>query len=133
MPASALVTYQQIPMNTQTLPPTNFAFLQPHDEQLVRLGLLAEKYFADDPNTCQLKLRQFAELLAQLLAARVGLYTTAQESAEKRTVICLRISIDLQSSSFWGEAVTVSSMKRKIWKSDVVWRSKSRIPRQVIL
>lgn len=67
-------------MNNQTLPPTNFAYLQAHDQQLVRLGLLAEKYFADDPNTCLLKLRQFAELLAQLLAARVGLYTRPQES-----------------------------------------------------
>ena len=54
-----------------TLPQTNFAHLQAHDEQLVRLGMLAEKYFADDPNTCLLKLRQFAELLAQLLAAQM--------------------------------------------------------------
>ena len=67
-------------MNPNLLPPTNFAYLQAHDEQLVRLGLLAERYFADDPNTCLLKLRQFAELLARLLAARTGLYTTAQES-----------------------------------------------------
>jgi type I restriction enzyme R subunit len=43
---------------------TNFRHLQKHDEQLLRLGLLAEKYFADDPNTCLLKLRQLAELLA---------------------------------------------------------------------
>ena len=67
-------------MNTNSLPPTNFAYLQAHDEQLVRLGLLAERYFADDPNTCLLKLRQFAELLARLLAAQVGLYTDARET-----------------------------------------------------
>ena len=30
---------------------TNFAHLEAHDEQLVRLGMLAERYFAEDPNT----------------------------------------------------------------------------------
>ena len=50
---------------------TNFAFLEEHDELLVQLGMLAEKYFADDPNTCLLKLRQFGEALAQHVASRV--------------------------------------------------------------
>ncbi len=59
---------------------TNFAHLEMHDEQLVRLGMLAERYFADDPNTTLLKLRQFAELLAQLVAAKVGLYTSRDEA-----------------------------------------------------
>ena len=63
-----------------TAPRTNFAFLQAHDAQLLRLGMLAEKYFADDPNTCLLKLRQLAELLAQLTAANVSLYTAPDES-----------------------------------------------------
>ena len=61
-------------------PRTNFAHLQAHDEQLVRLGMLAERYFADDPNTALLKLRQLAELLAQLVAAKVGLYTSREEA-----------------------------------------------------
>ncbi|MBD2415637.1 type I restriction-modification system endonuclease [Nostoc calcicola FACHB-3891] len=52
----------------------NFGFLEIHDPQLVRLGALAEKYFTDDPNTCLIKLRQFGELLAQLIAANVGMY-----------------------------------------------------------
>lgn len=30
---------------------SNFSYLQEHDEQLLRLGMLAEKYFAEDPNT----------------------------------------------------------------------------------
>ena len=47
----------------------NFAFLKVHDLQLVRLGSQAERYFAEDPNTCLIKLRQFGELLAQLVAA----------------------------------------------------------------
>lgn len=64
-------------MNTSTQ--TNFAVLQQHDEQLSRLGMLAERYFADDPNTCLLKLRQLAELLAQMLAARTGLYASSEE------------------------------------------------------
>ena len=47
-------------------PLTNFGFLKTHDKQLVRLGMFAERYFADDPNTCLLKLRQLTELLPQL-------------------------------------------------------------------
>ncbi len=62
------------------LPKTNFAHLQQHDEQLLRLGMLAEKYFADDPNTCLLKLRQLAELLAQLVAARTGQLVAPEET-----------------------------------------------------
>lgn len=57
----------------------NFAFLTHHDPQLARLGALAERYFADDPNTCLIKLRQFGEVLAQLTAANAGLFTSAEE------------------------------------------------------
>lgn len=64
----------------ESAPRTNFAHLEAHDEQLVRLGMLAERYFADDPNTALLKLRQLAELLAQLVATRVGLYTSREEA-----------------------------------------------------
>lgn len=65
-------------MSTQTS--ANFAFLEAHDPQLVRLGALAERYFADDPNTCLIKLRQFGETLAQLVAAKTGLFRDAQEA-----------------------------------------------------
>jgi type I restriction enzyme R subunit len=58
---------------------TNFGFLNAYDAQLVRLGALAERYFKDDPNTCLIKLRQFAELLAQQLAARMGMFTSPDE------------------------------------------------------
>ena len=58
----------------------NFAFLAAHDPQLVRLGALAERYFADDPSTALIKLRQFGEALAQLTAARSGLFSSAEES-----------------------------------------------------
>lgn len=42
--------------------------------------MLAEKYFGDDPNTCILKLRQLAESLTQMLAARSGLYLSPEET-----------------------------------------------------
>jgi len=53
-------------MTLHTLPPTNFACLLEYDEQLVRLEMLAEKYFAKDPNTCLIKIRQYIEHLAHL-------------------------------------------------------------------
>jgi type I restriction enzyme R subunit len=59
---------------------SNFDFLKPHDPQLVRLGALAERYFHDDPNTSLIKLRQFGELLAQLVAAKTGLYESADDT-----------------------------------------------------
>jgi len=59
---------------------SNFAFLSSTDAQLVRLASLAEQYFHDDPNTCLLKLRQFAELLAQHSATRLGLPAIPGES-----------------------------------------------------
>jgi type I restriction enzyme R subunit len=37
-----------------------------HDDQLVRFGLLAEKYFADDLNTCLLKVQQVSEAPARM-------------------------------------------------------------------
>jgi type I restriction enzyme R subunit len=60
-------------------PRSNFGFLEAHDEQLVRLGMLAERYFPEDPNTSLLKLRQLGELLAQLVASRVGVFTSSDE------------------------------------------------------
>lgn len=48
----------------------NFAFLRSYDERLVRLGALAERYYADDPTAALIKLRQLGELLAKDVAAR---------------------------------------------------------------
>src|SRR6266542_2000527 len=67
-------------MTTGSVLQTNFAHLEEHDQLLVRLGMLAEKYFTDDPNTCILKLRQFGEALAQHVASRVGLLSSTEES-----------------------------------------------------
>lgn len=56
---------------TQSL---NFGFLAAHDPLLDLLGGQAERYFgAGDPNTALIKLRQWGEALAKLVAATVGL------------------------------------------------------------
>jgi len=59
---------------------TNFAHLRLYDDQLFRLGSLAERYFPEDPNTALIKLRQLGERLAQQVASRFGVFTSAQES-----------------------------------------------------
>lgn len=59
---------------------SNFLFLKNDVPQLFRLGALAERYFPDDPNTSQIKLRQFSELAAALAAARFQLETKPEES-----------------------------------------------------
>jgi len=59
---------------------SNFTHLQEHDEQLLRLGMLSERYFAGDPNTCLLKLRQLTEVIAQIVASNVGLLDKPDEA-----------------------------------------------------
>jgi len=59
---------------------TNFAQLRGYDEQLFRLGGLAERYFPEDPNTALIKLRQLGERLAQQVASRFGVFTSIEES-----------------------------------------------------
>ncbi|WP_413297029.1 type I restriction-modification system endonuclease [Synechococcus sp. MIT S9452] len=59
---------------------SNFTHIAVHDKELFRLSSNAERYFPDDPNTSLIKLRQFGELLAQQVASRFGLYTSAEET-----------------------------------------------------
>lgn len=61
----------------------NFGFLAVHDAGLVALGGFAERYFRDDPSTAIVKLRQFAELMAKLIAARHALYRDDREAFEE--------------------------------------------------
>lgn len=65
-----------------TSPPisTNFDFLRPQGQQLVRFAAQAEHYFRTDPNTTLVKLRQFAELIAKEVAARTGSLRSPEES-----------------------------------------------------
>lgn len=58
----------------------NFNFLASHDAVLVSHAALAEKYVFDDPNSALIKLRQFAELLAQHCAAFTGISLGQQSS-----------------------------------------------------
>jgi type I restriction enzyme R subunit len=57
--------------------------LRPYDEQLFRLGSLAERYFPDDPNMSLLKLRQLGELLAQQVASRFGVELRQEETQQQ--------------------------------------------------
>ncbi|MER8803069.1 type I restriction-modification system endonuclease [Mesorhizobium sp. M0998] len=59
---------------------SNFLFLTVHDQRLATLGALAERYFQDDPSTAIFKLRQFAELMAKLIAASHAAYRDERES-----------------------------------------------------
>ncbi|QDU59580.1 Type-1 restriction enzyme R protein [Planctomycetes bacterium Pan216] len=58
----------------------NFGFLAKHDDVLVRHGALAERYVFDDPNSALVKLRQFAELLAEHCAAYTGIALEERDS-----------------------------------------------------
>jgi hypothetical protein len=63
----------------EPLASANFSFLAVRDAQLVRLGALAERYFKDDPATCLIKLRQYGETLAQIVAASAGVFRDSEE------------------------------------------------------
>ncbi|MBE7432375.1 MAG: type I restriction-modification system endonuclease [Anaerolineales bacterium] len=69
---------------------SNFSHLQAVDEQLVRLGSLAEKYLTDDPNTSLIKMRQFGELLGRHVATQIGLYQTEKEESQYELLRRLR-------------------------------------------
>jgi type I restriction enzyme, R subunit len=58
----------------------NFGFLGDHDPDFVKIGALAEPHFRDAPLTALIKLRQFAELLSELIAACNALYVGERET-----------------------------------------------------
>ena len=57
---------------------SNFAFLSDYDPLFLQLAQSAERAFSADPNTTLIKLRQFAEAIAQEVAARSGVAFDAQ-------------------------------------------------------
>jgi tetratricopeptide (TPR) repeat protein len=59
---------------------SNFSFLEVDYHQLANLGALAERYYASDPVTCLIKLRQFGELLTQIVLDLLGITYTSEES-----------------------------------------------------
>ena len=58
---------------------SNFNFLAKRYPQLERIGAQSERYFSDDPIVSLITIRQFGEALAQLVAARSGLFSDANE------------------------------------------------------
>lgn len=61
-------------------PLSNFAFLAEYDPLFLQLAQSAERAFSADPNTTLIKLRQFAEAIAQEVAARSGVVFDEQTS-----------------------------------------------------
>ena len=90
----------------------NFNHLELFDIQLVRLGSLAERYFAEDPVTALIKLRQFGEHLAQLAAANLGIYEEGLTQAEllrklkQDTILNKQLSDAFQFLRLKGNAAT---------------------------
>lgn len=64
--------------------PSNFQDLNALEPLLAHLGALAERYALDDPNTSLLKLRQYGELLSQVVAARSGQLLAEDETQQAR-------------------------------------------------
>lgn len=66
---------------------SNFDFLDDIDEKLYDLGLKSEEYFADDPSTSVIKLRQFCEHLTKEYSKLLGYlpheYATQMSLLEK--------------------------------------------------
>src|ERR1700722_5722331 len=58
----------------------NFGFLAKRYPELERIAACSERYCSDDPIVSLVTLRQFGEGLAQLVAARSGLYNNPNES-----------------------------------------------------
>ena len=113
----------------------NFAHLRIDDEQLFRLGSLAERYFPDDPNTSLLKLRQLGELLAQQVASRFGVELRQEETQQQllRRLECdgvlerevaelfhgLRRKGNLANHDLHGDHATALKILRMAWQLGV--------------
>jgi type I restriction enzyme R subunit len=69
----------------------NFGFLRKRYPELERIGAQSERYFSDDPVVSLITIRQFGEVLAQLSAARSGLFSDANEP---QADLLRRLSID---------------------------------------
>ena len=64
---------------TEDATSSNFGFLAKRYPELERIAARSECYFSGDPIVSLITLRQFGEALAQLVAARSGLYTDPRE------------------------------------------------------
>ena len=73
----------------------NFGFLAKRSPELERIAARSERYCSDDPIVSLITLRQFGEALAQLVAARSGLYNDPNESP---SAICSNVSASTEGS-----------------------------------
>jgi type I restriction enzyme, R subunit len=64
---------------TEDVTSPNFGFLAKRYPELERIAARSERYFSGDPIVSLITLRQFGEALAQLVAARSGLYIDPNE------------------------------------------------------
>lgn len=62
---------------------TNFRHLTEIEPTLARLGDLAEQFLPVDANTTLIKLRQYAELLAEILASRAGTFRPGESQKDR--------------------------------------------------
>ncbi len=76
LPAKVLIAH---PMPGEPPASANFGVLARYDAGLAAVAARAELYFPDDPVTSLMKTRQFAEMLAQHTAARLGVMTSMEE------------------------------------------------------
>lgn len=102
-----------------TLGMSNFGFVERHDVRLATLGALAERYFRDDPPTAIVKLRQFAEFLAKLIAAHHALYIGERDTFEETLRPCLLSELFprkllTSSSCCASSAMLPSTMQRAV-------------------
>jgi hypothetical protein len=67
-------------LNTQTTRSQNFGFLLAVSPMLEMIASFAEAYLAEDPNGSLTKTRQWAEIVAKRVAAKVGLPVGPDES-----------------------------------------------------
>ena len=88
---------------------SNFAHLRAHDEQLVRLGLLAERDFAEDTGNC-LSMLEGCHVLAREQVERLSraILTNVFKSVLVRSEVVVRTAIDAPDAS--GSAALTKSM-----------------------
>jgi hypothetical protein len=92
-------------MNANQQPKSaNFNFLAKRYPDLERIGALCEHYFTVDPIVALITLRQFGELLAQMVSARSGLLTDARE---QQADLLKRLRVEPQKASFASYLIRV--------------------------
>jgi hypothetical protein len=76
----------------------NFGFLAKRYPELERIGALSERYFSDDPIISLITVRQFGELLAQLVAAR----SYSPMRMNRRLTYCgVSVSMEITRATYW--------------------------------